>query len=243
MKHVIIGDLHGRDTWKRVDISKYQKVVFLGDYVDSFKRSDQVILENLKAVIALKRLFPEKVVLLLGNHDVQYLHYPKHYCPGFRKSMQPGLTRLFTQHRNLFQIAYQRRDFIFTHAGISNQWFRAFRGSYTYSLLQHTGDTIADTINRIDRETQNSTIFNYSRYRTGHDRDGGPIWADLMETWNDSLNGYHQFVGHTPQDQPTASISKGKSINYLDVLHNMSISMKSIVKVLYHNNFNLNKPK
>jgi len=33
-----------------------------------------------------------------------------------------------------------------------------------------------------DRETQNSGIFAYSRYRTGHDGDGGPLWADMAET-------------------------------------------------------------
>jgi len=46
MKHVIIGDLHGRDVWQQVNFSKYEKAVFLGDYVDSFKRSDRVILDN-----------------------------------------------------------------------------------------------------------------------------------------------------------------------------------------------------
>jgi len=36
---------------------------------------------------------------------------------------------------------------------------------------------------------------------------------------NDSLNVYHQFVGHNPQDQPTASVTLGKSIANLDMLH------------------------
>jgi predicted phosphodiesterase len=219
MKHLIIGDLHGRDWWKKADIAGADRVVFLGDYTDSFKRPDKVIRRNLEEIIALKKKYPAKIILLLGNHDVQYLHYPKYYCPGFRSSMQPQLTRLFTENRNLFQIAYQHRNFIFTHAGITNRWFRMFSRTFAYRLLHHVGDTIADTINRFELETQNSGIYAYSRYKTGHDSDGGPLWADLVETWNDSLNGYDQFVGHTPVDQPTASISRGKSITYLDVLH------------------------
>src|SRR5665213_1183842 len=119
MKHVIISDLHGRDIWKQVDFSRYDKAVFLGDYVDSFKRPDNVILENLEEIIRLKSTYPQKIVLLLGNHDVQYLHYPRYYCPGFRQSMQPALTSLFKEHRDLFQIAYQKQNFIFTHAGIT----------------------------------------------------------------------------------------------------------------------------
>ena len=133
--------------------------------------------------------------------------------------MQPQLTKLFRAHRHHFQIAYQRRDFLFTHAGITNLWWRAFKSTFTYDLLYHTGDNIADTINRIHTETQNSTIFAYSRHRTGHDSDGGPLWADIAETWQGSLNGYHQFVGHSPQNGPITSVSKGKSITYLDVLH------------------------
>ncbi|TSJ40960.1 metallophosphoesterase [Mucilaginibacter corticis] len=219
MKHIVIGDLHGRDSWKQINFSKYDGAVFLGDYVDSFKRSDQMIPNNLRAIIALKKLYPQKIILLLGNHDVQYLHYPKYHCPGFRLSMQPALSALFQDNRHLFQIAYQRRNFLFTHAGITNRWFYNFRRSFAYSLLYRTGDTIADTLNRFETQTENSTIYSYSRYRTGHDSDGGPLWADYLETFHDSLNGYHQFVGHNPQDQPKQLCRKGKSITYLDVLH------------------------
>src|ERR1700748_2969021 len=105
MKHVIIGDLHGRTIWERVNFSNYQKAVFLGDYVDSFTRSDGVILDNLKNIIALKKQYPEKIVLLLGNHDVQYLHYPQYHCPGFRPCLQPELTNIFRSNRGLFQMA------------------------------------------------------------------------------------------------------------------------------------------
>jgi hypothetical protein len=60
MKHVIIGDLCGREMWKRVNFDTCQKAVFLGDYVDSFKRSDKQILQNLKEIIALKKQHPKK---------------------------------------------------------------------------------------------------------------------------------------------------------------------------------------
>lgn len=36
MKHIVIGDLHGKDIWQTIDFTQYEKVVFLGDYVDSF---------------------------------------------------------------------------------------------------------------------------------------------------------------------------------------------------------------
>jgi len=54
MKTITIGDLHGKDYWKNIDIEKYDKVIFLGDYVDSFNESNDGIYNNLKEVIELK---------------------------------------------------------------------------------------------------------------------------------------------------------------------------------------------
>ena len=219
MKHVIIGDLHGRDVWQQVNFSKYEKAVFLGDYVDSFKRSDRVILDNLKAVIALKKLYPEKIVLLWGTHEFPYLHYPKYRCPGFRDSMQPELTHLFNSNRELFQMAYQRRNIIFTHAGITNTWYRRFRDSVAVYKVRTYKSSLADLLNAVELSGYEDILFTPSPFRTGEDDDGGPLWADYMETFQDALNGYHQFVGHSPQDEPRQLCWRGKSITYLDVLH------------------------
>lgn len=118
MKHIFIGDIHGRDNWQTINVRKYDKIVFVGDYVDSHTLSDHAILENFKKITALKLRHPEKVVLLLGNHDIHYLHYPGHQCSGFRDSMQRGLTHLYNKHREDFQVAYQCGKHICTHAGI-----------------------------------------------------------------------------------------------------------------------------
>ncbi|WP_448698262.1 metallophosphoesterase [Mucilaginibacter sp. AW1-3] len=154
MKHIIIGDLHSRDSWRGIYIRHYDKVVFLGDYVDSFDLSDFAILENLKRVIDLKKRYPEKVVLLLGNHDVQYMHYPHYQCSGFRQSMQTDLTRLFNSNRSLFQMAYQQGRYIFTHAGITNAWYHEFLRLPLLEQLREPEDTIADLINKVEESTQ-----------------------------------------------------------------------------------------
>jgi len=123
MKHIAIGDIHGRDSWQRVNTKLYEKVIFLGDYVDSHTLSDFTILENFKKIISLKKRNPEKVILLLGNHDVHYLHYPRFECSGFRKTMQPELSALFRRNADLFQVAYQKDNYLFTHAGVTNNWY------------------------------------------------------------------------------------------------------------------------
>ena len=76
---VVIGDIHGRDTWK--DIVKRHpnayKFVFVGDFFDSFKLSVEVMLNNFKEISDFKKENPDKVILLCGNHDFHYLKCPQ----------------------------------------------------------------------------------------------------------------------------------------------------------------------
>ena len=78
---LIIPDVHGRDFWKEaVDNNKYDKIIFLGDYADPYDFegiTDEVTIENLKSIIAYKQQNPNKVILLLGNHDLHY--YSEYY--------------------------------------------------------------------------------------------------------------------------------------------------------------------
>jgi predicted phosphodiesterase len=52
MKWITIGDIHGRDNWKSIDIAQYDKVIFMGDYVDGREELDE--LKNLEEIIDLK---------------------------------------------------------------------------------------------------------------------------------------------------------------------------------------------
>lgn len=126
IKILAVGDLHGKSCWQAIDFSQYDKIIFMGDYVDSTSHSDEEILDNLNAVIRAKESHPEKIVLLLGNHDIQYLYYPEYRCSGFRRSMQISLTELFSRHRHFFQMAYQSGNYLFSHAGLSRPWHDRF---------------------------------------------------------------------------------------------------------------------
>jgi 3',5'-cyclic AMP phosphodiesterase CpdA len=218
MKHIAIGDIHGRDNWQEINIGNYDKVIFIGDYVDSHTLSDNAILENFKKIVSLKKQHPEKVVLLLGNHDIQYLHFPAHQCSGFRESMQRGLTCLYNKDRNLFQMAYQHGKHIFTHAGITNSWYDEFLRLPILDEIRGENDTIADVINKVETTTQRYLLYATSIYRGGYS-NGSFLWADYKETSVDMLQDFHQVVGHTQvRDIHTISYTK-KSVTYIDVLH------------------------
>jgi 3',5'-cyclic AMP phosphodiesterase CpdA len=158
MKHLIIGDLHGRDCWEDIDMKKYDKVVFLGDYVDSFTLPDDTIYNNLNNLIKLKMRDWNRLILLLGNHDVQYRYFPRYQIKGFRPSMQQRLTGLFYRYWGCFKMAYQCGDHIFTHAGITNAWYDDFLRSPVLShidpgKLDVAGiiNTVAGMVNPMDR--------------------------------------------------------------------------------------------
>jgi hypothetical protein len=224
MKIITISDLHGRDNWLQINVDQYDKLIFLGDYTDSYDLSDNVILENLQQIIRFKHHYPDKIILLIGNHDAQYLHFPHYRCSGFRPSMQPTLSKLFTDYQSLFQIAYQEDSYLFTHAGVSNRWLAHLpkgEGSKLELNLQAL-DELGDAMNKMHQDRMMRTaLFDVSYLRGGFDEAGGPVWADKRETSTDYVPGLHQIVGHTPVQEFMTVGDQTGSITYTDVLQTL----------------------
>jgi hypothetical protein len=68
MKVIIVGDIHGRNTWEKLR-DKADKIVFVGDYFDTRDNiSGKKQLDNFISLTSFKRGNKDKVILLLGNH-------------------------------------------------------------------------------------------------------------------------------------------------------------------------------
>ncbi|MFI5160470.1 MAG: metallophosphoesterase [Sphingobacteriales bacterium] len=221
MKHIAIGDIHGRANWRELNIRKYEKVVFIGDYADSYDLSDFAILENLKKIISLKNRHPEKVVLLLGNHDAHYLHYPRFKCSGFRPAMKTDLTTLFRKNAECFQIAYQKGNHLFTHAGLTNSWYNEVLRSPVITAIFEKEKDLAGQLNQLERTAFRGTLYDAGIERGGYGY-GGPLWADYKETSVDMLNEFHQIVGHTRVEDIHTITCSDKSVTYTDVLQHQT---------------------
>jgi hypothetical protein len=223
MKTITISDIHGRSNWKNIaDISilttidsiipEYDKYIFLGDYVDSFYETDAVILFNLKEIIRFKQKYPDNVVLLLGNHDLQYMFsYNIHGCSGYRPSMYKELHKLFNDNKDLFQPIYQINNYIFSHAGITTVWLNILK---THKPLKSSiSEYITDLFNEYYLR-----LFDVGRSRGGYNKVGGIFWADFSETTAYVLPNYHQIVGHTPMETSpyTHKLDDNSSITYID---------------------------
>ncbi len=220
MKHIIIGDLHGKDCWKEINIDLYDKVIFLGDYVDHWTLPDEVIFQNLTEIISLKKNNMERVELLLGNHDVQYLYFPHFLCSGYRQAMQWRLTDLLNYHKDLFKIAYQRGDHLFSHAGVTNKWYREFLNNRLIQEIKEENDTVADLLNKAD-QTALRWLLHRAGVIRGGEGTGGITWADRREMISDMLKGFHQVVGHTVVREVEVVNYPDRSVTFIDVLDRM----------------------
>jgi hypothetical protein len=242
MRILSIGDVHGRDSWmfqthgssyeynlwktaveagadpldhdfwKEYDYTSYDKIIFVGDYVDSYDKSGEVILKNLQEIIYFKKALGDKVVLLLGNHDIQYI-VPNEICSGFRGEMQYDLKELFENNSHLFKIAHLEKGkdgskWLWTHAGVTSGWYEKdllramknekFRFADLMKEFFQEEREVDEVINKA-YELQMRTLWNVDSHSGGMDVWAGPVWVRpfIMNFW--PLEGYNQIMGHTPQ--------------------------------------------
>lgn len=177
----------------------FDKVIFLGDYIDGFVESDQDMLYCLEKVIELKKLYKDKIILLLANHEFSYLGYP---CSGHRFHIEDKINNILSENKHLFQICYAINDVIFSHAGLTNSWINKY--------LNHSLDDIYIKKNHdknfeIQRLVSfiNNNLLDLSevgRYRSNGTQTGSGscIWVDKRELLEDNLLNCHQVIGHTP---------------------------------------------
>lgn len=230
MKTVTIGDVHGRDDWKKAVYQMDENgnpaecllgksidmAIFIGDYVDSFDKSNLDILNNLKEIIQLKKDYPDNVTLLLGNHDVAYIRQDIRIS-GFRMAMMHDLYELFQKNKDLFQMAYQKDSVLWTHAGVHKGWWRLYvKPVITGKTKERFSDLMADCKNEADflnlmYSFEYDPLFMISFHRGGSSTVGGPFWADRKEIYAKPLDNIYQVVGHTPVDN--IKVFENKKLN------------------------------
>jgi len=213
----VVGDIHGRDHWKKIDPANYDRVIFMGDYADSHTIPAPQVIENLKEIILFRQSHPDKVILLLGNHDIQYSEFPRYRCSGFNELLQVDYTEIFRTHAGLFQVAWQYQNYLFTHAGVSHGFAKENLAEHYGGILSGEAQT-AEVLNQMHGSTDQAQLHTVSMIRGGYDPFGGITWADYRETSRDILPGYHQVVGHTPRRSIETVGDALSSITYIDVL-------------------------
>ena len=202
MKTIVLGDTHGLDVWKKiVKHENADRVIFIGDYFDSFNipHSDQI--NNFLDIIEYKKSSGKKVIMLIGNHDYHYMRDIDENYSGFKAQYKPAISFLLEDNKEHLQMAYQTDDFLFTHAGVSSDFMdRAFTNGWRV-------ENIADDLNELFKYKPLS--FSFGKFRNpefnidpyGDNKEQSPIWIrpkSLMQSNRDTLRKeVIQVVGHT----------------------------------------------
>lgn len=212
MKTIVLGDTHGRSFWKlAVHQDKPDRVIFIGDYFDSFEISGLEQIHNFKEIIKYKEDNPQvEVVMLIGNHD-------HHYFPevgytgtsGYQSGIAPNISQVIDENRNHLQMAYSFDKYLFTHAGVSPVFMDEAFGENGWSK-----ETIVEDLNELFKHKPRAFDFNGFE-ATGDNTTQTPIWIrpralmGINKKHSKGLkNDYIQIVGHTQMKRLSIELSK-----------------------------------
>lgn len=213
MKLLAIGDVHGLDTWKEI-VAKHpdaEKVIFIGDYVDSFDIKPLKQLSNLQDIIEFKRNQPERVVLLMGNHDYHYTNY----ClangiqySGFNGFLSKHLMPIYEEliKNGEIQIMFQHENYLFTHAGLTKTWMQ--RQEVTLENINEKLITEKSVFDFKYPKLSDHVIPDF----TGNNKFQGPLWVRPGALLKDKLENFIHIVGHTN----FVDITKMRDVYFID---------------------------
>lgn len=207
---LVIPDVHGRGFWKdAVKRHATVPVVFLGDYLDPYHNHIEDIstddaIKNFKEILEFKRTNPERVTMLIGNHDIHYL-VPNINCSRKDTIHEEELHRLYADNLGLFALIAKytiaSKNFVMSHAGILNGWL-------TNHYPEVNTDSPEDIVTTINSSYTDETglvryiieaLMDVPYARGGNSKAGSIIWADESEHEHNesSIPNIYQVFGHT----------------------------------------------
>lgn len=193
MKTIFLGDTHGRSLWKDI-IAKESpdRVVFIGDYFDSFDIGSAEQQFNFKEIIAFKESAQYEVIMLVGNHDYHYYPGGETYS-GYQHGAAPIIKQLLEENKHHLQMCYQLDDILCSHAGIGHNWL--------VEQEKYESGSIADFVNDIWNYKPNRFMF-YGFDPYGDNKTQTPIWIRPMSLLSGNKEtflktDYIQIAGHT----------------------------------------------
>lgn len=244
MKKIIaIGDIHGRDIWEQIPdvFAEENIVVFVGDYFDTRDGiSPEKQLRNFQSIVAFKRNNPERVHLLIGNHDFHYMAgCGNDRYSGFQDQHAPAIHIALESAymEGLLEICYKHDKILFSHAGVTETWARNWN-------LDTTSENIEKSMWGLFEFKPEAFQFNKEdRSMCGEDKRQSPIWVRPESLLEDNLISYSQVVGHTMQKRITYVTGRDNPlkifgmVTFIDSLHNkeyLEIEIPDLVAHIKH---------
>lgn len=213
MKYLFVGDIHNhsyifKDIYKLDKEYNFDKIIFLGDYVDDWNSTGHQSLETLNTIIAMKNSFQDKIILLIGNHELSYIGAP---CSGHNYIFETAIENKIKENINLFNIYTEillgNKTYICSHAGINNDY-----------IINTLNNNWKEELNIIDKNILSNIdkLSICSSLRGGSYNYSSILWCDKKEHeyFNKIENPIipYQIIGHTP----VSNIDLNKDFIFID---------------------------
>lgn len=201
-KILIIGDVHGRQFWKDACYNhkdEFENIIFLGDYLSPYPDegiTNKKAIEVFHEVLDFKKENMDKVVLLIGNHDLSYFNTEICECRTDHQNWSK-INSTFFENIKLFNLACEKeingKRYFFSHAGVKKEWLKLIIGYWfnwddpdklppawmfdNYFHVAYDGDGNSEAQYNFE-----GPIACYSLYRGwGGYKNGSIVWADIRE--------------------------------------------------------------
>ena len=216
-KIAVVPDVHGKSFWKiaKEKIDSVDEVIFLGDYLDAYTfkilANREIELNNFLEILNFKKEYPEKVVLLLGNHDIGYL-----LRLGCSRQTYGEMFDIYQQHFEENITLFQMTEYVqlndekicFSHAGVLRKWVEKVMQKLDLDNLSSKLailDGIFNFLIQKYKEPEYESFLKWALWLVGPARGGfdgscgSIVWADSTE-WEGEENFFGteitQVIGH-----------------------------------------------
>ena len=208
-KVLVIPDVHGRTFWKDAVEKHYDevdKVIFLGDFHDPYEFegiTKKMSMDNFHEVIDWIKEHKEKTIMLIGNHDCQYIFPTFDTRSRLDKKNMRDIYNMFNRLYGTWKLAYEcqigDKPYMFSHAGLTKSWCHLERDII--------GELTVENLNKlVETHRGIAALTDLSKYRSffGGDKTGSIVWSDYREREEDEKENFgewYQVFGHTRQEE------------------------------------------
>lgn len=193
MKYLFVGDIHNRyEIMKTIvdfGVENGYKMVFVGDYVDSFKERYSEGEKCLKLAVELCN----DHIFILGNHDLHYLDDDFIHA-GYNENFRFSFNSYLKQLRKRFSFAID--DILVTHAGLTEKAMNFSMSEKCYKNEKLDAELISSYIETECVDHSSSLLTQMGRARGGKHSVGGILWCDFYGEFA-PLPNITQIFGHT----------------------------------------------
>jgi hypothetical protein len=197
MTTLVIGDIHTKEYIVDQIIANHphDRVVLMGDYFDDFH--DTADLNRLTACWLREKLYDDRFVCLMGNHDIHYASRDIPYCSGYTMAKFDAINQVLTPGDwKRLQYLHVEQGWWCSHAGVTEHWFAHPVEGVTEAYAHRC---IAHDVLMMESGQFPLCLYAADHYRGGSNFKGGILWNDWRNL--DIIPGVPQIVGHTPHDR------------------------------------------